>query len=170
MKAQYLVFIDNYLVNNDHIASYALAYPGNNRKNCSTKGAKLLKNPEVRKMINERKTERDAIVAKVRQEQIQEIAKNQVASEFELDSIVTGIARGETLLEKIFVDRNGAAKSIKVKPDASDRLAAINMLYRRNGSFIQDKRNPDDKKDDFEKKSLSELKELLNKTLSQIND
>lgn len=168
MNAKWERFIEEYITTSDHIAAYQNVYAGSSRKTAATKGLILLKKKEIAEQVISRQRTKQALIEQARNQKIKEQATDKILSELELDALMSQIATGTLEIDKVFIDRTGAAKSIKVKPDHSERINAMNALYRRYGSFTQDRKNPLDPKPDSY--SIEELTQILNKNLSLLKD
>jgi hypothetical protein len=144
MKSEWVTFIDNYIASQDHIGSYQKAYPGTSRKTAATKGKLLLARPDIGKKIAELQQRKSSIVETVREQAIREAAQSEVIAEMEVDAVLSKIIKGELEIEKVFFNRQGVPIKIKIKPDHSDILAAVDKFYRRFGAYKDDRLNIND--------------------------
>jgi hypothetical protein len=161
MKPEWDTFIQDYLTTGDHIGAYLKAYPAVSRKTAATKGKALLTKAEVKSVINgfnERKTE---LITHVRDATIISAAtERNILTAMELDFVLSQIIRGELKNEKVIMSAGGKPVKVQVAPDMTERIAAIDKLYKRNGAYITDRRNPHDAPP-LASKTLSELEAEL---------
>lgn len=89
-------------------------------------------------------------------EALEKHAEKQVLSKLKKLILLEGIALGETEFEKVFFDK-GVPKKVSTKPDATDRMKAIEIHNKMTGdneaetanvTFIQQPLFPDVPKDD----------------------
>jgi hypothetical protein len=167
IKAEWQLFINEYLASGDKIGAYLHAYPNTNRKVASNKANQLLKRPEIGKIIEERSNRKKTLINETRDAEIIQAAKTNVLSELEVDAELSKIINGTAEVEQIYIIRNSPVR-IKVKPNHSEKIQAIDKYYRRHGSYAPEKHQfPPDP---LAQKSTEELKTLLQQTTSMLRE
>lgn len=168
MKATWLTFANEYLIDNDHIRAYQVAFPKiTDRKVAATRGLALLRKPQIASYIRDETERKKIIVEAAREKEIINAARKRIISETEVDAILCDIISGAHEVERVIIIR-GKPVRIKVKPEMQEKIQAINTYYKRFGSFAPEKSNTPP--DPLALKSNDELMEMLEETLKLLRD
>lgn len=167
IKIQWQVFVNEFIASGDHIGAYCKAYPGTSRKVASNKGKDLLRRPDISKIIEESNNRKQTLINQARDQEIINAAKNRTLSEVEVDGILCDIINGKSEVEKVMIIRNVVVK-VKVKPDHSEKIQAIDKYYRRFGSYAPEKHQTIP--DPLASKTTQELQDLLESKQKLLND
>lgn len=101
---------------------------------------RLLQDTHIVAAIDKLKREQEDMLRSAKQKEIERLAKEQVASEIQLDGILSDIALGRRTRKKKVVVFNPAEKkhqtvTVEVEPEESAMIAAADKLYKRKGSY-----------------------------------
>lgn len=125
----------------DQIKAYRAVFPGcKNDSAARAASYRLLQNVEISEAIEKGKREREETIQLAKKEERIRLAKEQVASEFEVDAVVSSIVMGSHRRNKRYRVMNPKTKkfnliTVKEEPTESDKLQAALLLYRRKGSL-----------------------------------
>jgi hypothetical protein len=122
------------------IAAYRAVYPqAKNREGARTGAYKLLQNPNISKAIEEGRRELEEQVKQAQKEERIRLAKEQVASEHELDAQMSKMALGQLTMKRKQVVKLAEDKyeivEIEEGPSENGMVAAAAQLYKRKGSY-----------------------------------
>lgn len=110
------------------IAAYHTAYPNcKSDKVAKSNGYKLLRIATIKKAIEQGLKEKARIIEEARKKELQALAKSEILSQFEVDTVLTEIITGEWF------------KKNKVRVNAGDVIAAIDKYNKRFGSYAAKK-------------------------------
>lgn len=116
------------------------------KKDASARSAcyRMLQDVEIVAAIDKLKQEQEGMLRDAKRKEIERMAKEQVASETQLDAVLSAIALGSRTRKKKVVVFNPAAKvhqtvTVEEEPDETDIIGAANLLYKRKGSFAEKK-------------------------------
>ena len=127
------------------VLAYKSAYPVCKKDETARISAyRLLQDNTIVQAIDKLKQEKEEAIKKVKQKEIEKIAREQVASELQLDATLSQIALGRHRRKKKVVVFNPATKThqtvtVEVEPDETAIIGASNLLYKRKGSFAEKK-------------------------------
>lgn len=123
------------------IEAYKRAYITCKKDSTARVGAyALLQNPDIVAAIDRGIKEREEMLKKARQKEIDRIAKEQVITETQIDAVLSSIVTGSLKKKRSTIvydriDKNFKKYTEDVEPDEAARVAAANLLYKRKGSF-----------------------------------
>lgn len=113
-------FADYYIESLNATESYSRAYDKDNRNTCQVEGCKLLRNPKIKKYIDET---------------LENKSESRIASQDEVLQILTDIARGITEEEVVSFTQAGIEVRAMKKPSVKDRMKASELLGKRYRLF-----------------------------------
>ncbi|MFN3341888.1 MAG: hypothetical protein ACK40M_04280 [Flavobacteriales bacterium] len=123
------------------IEAYKMSYPTCKKDETARVGAYvLLRDPTIVAEIDRLKKKREELIAEAEREEIQRLAKQRIASEAELDAVLSDIALGKyrqpTTVVK-YDSREGRFVTYNVDeaPDPAAMASAADKLYKRKGSY-----------------------------------
>jgi len=125
----------------DQIKAYRAVFPNcKSDKTATVNSYRLLKIAEIKDAVTAGKREREEQIQAAKKEERIRIAKEQVASEFEVDAVVSSIVMGTHKRQKKFRVFNPKTKKFNLvtvmqEPSEADKLSAALLLYRRKGSL-----------------------------------
>jgi len=115
-------FCEEYII--DSNASQAAIRAGYSSRTANRVGPRLLKNPEVKKYLNQL---------------MQEVRSENIADASEVLNYLTSVLRGESSSEIVVVEGVGegcsSARRVSKAPDEKERLKAAELLGKRYGIF-----------------------------------
>ena len=115
-------FADRYIVTLNGAQSYREAYPNVKSSNAAEVGASnLIRNPKVKKYIDER---------------LEELKSERVADQQEVLEFLTSVMRGEVTEPLLVLNGDGYQRIVDSKPNVSTRKAAAVDLGKRYGLFV----------------------------------
>lgn len=140
MTEKQKLFADEYLIDLNATRAYKAVYKNCKNDNAAAAcAAKLLRNPKVKKYIDER---------------LEEIKSQKIADAQEVMEYLTSVMRGESNSEVLRFIGDGYQETTSKAPDEKEKLKAAELLGKRYGLFK-------DSKDDAAKEVLSKLDEVL---------
>lgn len=169
IKSSWQLFIDKFIETGDHIMAYSAAYPGVTRKVAATKGKALLNRSEISREVDRIQSEKRRRIGELRDGELTASQKNGVLSEVELDLLLSQIARGDIRFPKMVIARDGSSVEVMIGPDISDRIAAIDKLYKRLGSYSPSRQDAFPKSD-YAGWSNEQLEAELKRNMEILND
>lgn len=123
------------------IAVYKECFP-NCKKDASARSAcyRMLQDVDIVAAIDKLKQEKEEALKKARQKEIERLAREQIATETEIDAVVSNIATGKRIRKKNLIVWNPSTKkhetlTVEVEPDENAIIAAADKLYKRKGSY-----------------------------------
>lgn len=123
------------------IAVYKACFP-NCKKDASARSAcyRMLQDVEIVAAIDKLKQEEEAALKAAKQKEIERQARALVATEVELDAVLSQIATGKRTRKKkvlVFnpVEKKHQAVTVETEPDENAMIAAADKLYKRKGSY-----------------------------------
>ncbi len=168
MKAQWIIFADEYVIHSDHMTAYMKAYPNTkDRKTASTKGLELLKKPAVLSYIDDANRRKAIIIDGAREAALIKAAQKGIMSEIEVDKILCEIIAGTRKSTRLIVLKGKIVK-VDVVPEIAEQIQAIDKFYKRYGSYAPIKHTLPP--DPLTSKSDKELEEMLAKSKTILND
>jgi len=127
------------------VRAYKSAYPVCKKDETARISAyRLLQDNTIVQAIDKLKREKEEAIKKAKLKEIERVAREQVASELQLDATLSQIALGIRRRNKKIVVFNPDTKkhqtvTVEVEPDETAVIGAANLLYKRKGSFAEKK-------------------------------
>lgn len=123
------------------IKAYKEAYPACKKDETARVSAyRLLQQSTIVREIDRLKKKREAQLEEARRAEIQRIAREQVATELEVDAAMSLIATGRYRQKRLVVKYDAQKQEFVEKvvdegPDPSAMVSAADKLYKRKGSY-----------------------------------
>lgn len=122
------------------IKAYKASYPScKSDVTARTSGYRLIQDPYVMNAITVGLQEKEEAIKRARQKEIERLAKEQVATEIELDAQLSQIALGRHVRKKKVAAFNKEGQllvgTVDEVPSGTEMIAATNLLFKRKGSF-----------------------------------
>lgn len=139
-KRKHKIFIEQLIIHGDQVKAYQAAYPKVSEVTARKNSYRLLQNANISAKVREGVEEKEQIIKRAQREEIERLARDQVISETQIDATLSSIITGSFRQFKKVVVWNPEKKvhqtiTVEVAPDASDVVAAANLLFKRKGSF-----------------------------------
>ncbi|MFN8291609.1 MAG: terminase small subunit [Chitinophagaceae bacterium] len=133
------VFINEMILHNDQLRAYKAAYHGVSDATAAANSYRLLKNAIVSDAIQKGLDEKEEVVRRVRLEETERLAREQIVTETQLDAQLSMIAIGKAKVTRKVSAFNKEGKllvsTIEDSPSFSEMVSAINLLFKRKGSY-----------------------------------
>lgn len=123
------------------IEAYKKSFPTCKKDSTARVGAyALLQHPDIVDAIDRGIKEREEMLKKAKQKEIERIAREQVISETQIDAFLSALVTGTHKKKRAVVVYDRVDKAFKKhvldeEADENARVAAANLLYKRKGSF-----------------------------------
>lgn len=123
------------------IAAYKKSFPTCKKDETARVGSyALLRIPTIVKAIDEKKREREALIKKTQDEEIQRIAREQIATQVQLEATLSNIALGKQLRKRTVshfdIDANKFVfDEYDDGPSETDQISAADKLLKVKGAY-----------------------------------
>jgi hypothetical protein len=144
VQTRYNVFIRE-MVKADSVeqamAAYKKAYPTCKKDESARTGVyRLLQDKTILRAIDERKQRREAAIEKAQLEEIERIARRDIASRNQLEAVLSKIALGKQTRLRKFAHYSTDEKKwvygeVEEMPSETDQVAAADKLFKVKGAY-----------------------------------
>jgi hypothetical protein len=123
------------------IKAYKEAYPQCKKDDSArAAGYRLLQDVEIVRAIDQLKKQKEELIQKAQAEEIQRLARERIASQPQLEAILSDIALGRFKRKKVIAAIDPKTKSlvkaeVEESPEESAMIAAADKLFKIKGSY-----------------------------------
>jgi hypothetical protein len=126
------------------IIAYKRAYPNCKKdETARTSAYALLRIPHIYREIDRLKTKREEIIEKAQKEELERIAREQIASQSQLEAVLSMIATGKYRRTKVIAaidpkTQKVISGEVEESPSETDMVSAADKLLKIKGAYVKD--------------------------------